>query len=114
MILTPTSIEKSGPGVDLRRIGDLISVTMADPDDGLAYAGNNLTLTFDLRTHENVMLAFEATESGDEPHPPRDRQGRFREDGDDGEDGEAVFGPVADFNFDGVAIGGDGDNGDER
>ena len=107
MQITPKSIEQSGPGVDLRRIGDLISVTMADPDEGLAYAGNWLTLTFDLRNFENVMLAFEATESGDEPHLPRDRQGTIRE---DGEDGQGVFGPVANFNFDGVAIGGDGDN----
>ena len=104
MLAQPTHIEASGPGVDLKRIGDLISVTMADPDDTLQYAGNHLTLTFDLTTYENVVLAFEARESGDEPHPLRDLQGSTRE------DGEGVFGPVADFNFDGVAIGGDGDN----
>lgn len=110
MRIEPTHIEQSGPGIDLSNLPGGLAVRMADPNPDLAYAGNRLTLTFDLRDHENVMLAFEATESGDEPHPPRDRQGRFREDGDDGEDGEAVFGPVADFNFDGVAIGGDGDN----
>ena len=103
MNLTPTSIEKSGPGVNLTRSGDLISVAMADPDDGLAYTGNQLTLTFDLANYENVVLAFEAKESGDEPHPPRDRQGRTPE------NGEMVFGPVADFNFDGVAISADGE-----
>lgn len=102
MNLTPTSIDKSGPGVELSRAGDLISVAMADPDDGLAYAGNHLTLTFDLTNHENVVLAFEAKEFGDEPHPPRDLQGRTPE------NGPAVFGPVADFNFDGVAISADG------
>ena len=106
MKITPISIEESGPGVELKRIGDLISVTMADPDDGLAYAGNHVTLTFDLRTHENVVLAFEARESGDEPHAPRDCEGTIRE------DGQAVFGPVADFTFDGVAISGDGDGDD--
>ena len=103
MNLTPKSIDHSGPGVDLTRAGDLISVAMADPDDGLGYVGNQLTLTFDLANHENVVLAFEARESGDEPHSPRDGEGRIRE------NGEAVFGPVADFNFDGVAISADGE-----
>ena len=41
-----------------------------------------------------LRLAFEAKEWGGEPHPPRDREGRIRE------DVKGAFGPVAGFNLD--------------
>ena len=104
MQITPKSIEQVGPSVDLTQIDDLIAVTMADSSKDWAYAANQLTLTFDLTSHENVVLAFAAKESGDEPHWPWNREGRIKE------DGEGVFEPVADFDFDGVAISADGDN----
>ena len=104
MQITPKSIEQVGPRVDVTQIDDLLTVTMADSSKDWAYAANQLTLTFDLTSHENVVLAFAAKESGDEPHWPWNREGRIKE------DGEGVFGPVADFDFDGVAISADGDN----
>lgn len=105
MRIEPTQVESTGPGVKLADHGEAgLSLEMDDPSARRAYAGNTATLRFDLGGYENVVLSFEAKESGDEPHPPRDLAGEARED----EDGESVFGPVADFDFDGVAISADG------
>ena len=90
MIIQPTQIEQSGPGIDLGDLPNRLSVKMSDPVKGLPYAGNAVTLAFDLSGHENVRLALEAKEFGDEPHAPPP-------------------GPFADdVDFDGVAISVDG------
>ena len=90
MQIEPTQIEQAGPGVDLSNVPARLSVKMSDPVKDFQYAGNAVTLTFDLSSHENVRLAFEAKEFGDEPHAPPP-------------------GPSADdADFDGVAISVDG------
>jgi len=61
-----------------------ISIELSDPDPGLAFARNVLTLTCDLSAFENVRLAFDAREFGDEPHWPKDEEGRAKEEGDQG------------------------------
>ncbi len=90
MRIEPTHIEQAGPGIDLSNLPQGLSVKMSDPVKDLAYARNAVTLTFDLSSHENVRLAFEAKEFGDEPHAPP--PGPFGDDAD----------------FDGVAISVDG------
>ncbi len=49
-----------------------------------------------------MRLGFEAMEYGDEPHYPKD------EGGSENVENIVGFGPVADFNFDGVAVSMDG------
>ncbi len=70
MIITPSQIEHSGPGVDLSSLPEGVSIKMSDPVKNFAYARNAVTLTFDLSGYENVHLAFEAMEFGEEPHAP--------------------------------------------
>jgi len=104
VILLPTKIEQSGPGADLHDYAEAgISIEMSDPDPDLAYARNVVMLTYDLSGFENVALAFDAREFGDEPHFPKDEGGSMKDEGDEG-----VFGPVLDFDFDGVAVSDDG------
>ena len=90
MQIEPTQIDQSGPGVDLSNLPARLSAKMSDPVKDFQYAGNAVTLTFDLSSHENLRLAFEAKEFGDEPHAPP--PGPFGDDAD----------------FDGVAISVDG------
>ena len=90
MIIKPVNIEQSGPGVDLSNQPEGISVKMSDPVKDFEYARNAVTFVFDLSGYENVHLAFEAMEFGDEPHAPPPNP----------------FGDDADF--DGVAISEDG------
>jgi hypothetical protein len=99
-------IEQEGPGVDLSSLPTGVSVEMSDPEPGLGYARNMVTLTYDLSGFGNVALAFDAREFGDEPHAPKDEGGRVKDDGPGGAD-EGVFGPVADFDFDGVTMSDD-------
>ena len=90
MIIIPTQIEQSGPGVDLSNLPDGLSIRMSDPVKDFTYARNTVTLTCDLSQYSQVRLAFEAMEYGDEPHAPPSNP--FT--------GEA--------DFDGVAISADG------
>jgi hypothetical protein len=70
MKITPTQIIHSGPGIDLSSLPEGVSIKMSDPVKDFKYARNAVTLTFDLSGYENVHLAFEAMEFGDEPHAP--------------------------------------------
>jgi len=106
MIILPTSVEQSGPGADLSTLPSGITIEMSDPEPGLGYARNMVTLTYDLSGFENVTLAFDAREFGDEPHWPKDEGGRLKS--EEEEEEGSVFGPVADFDFDGVAVSDDG------
>ena len=90
MKILPQIIDQIGPGIDLSNQPDGVSIDMSDPVRDFEYARNAVTMTFDLFGCENVRLAFQALEYGDEPHAPP--PGPF---GDD-------------VNFDGVAISGDG------
>ena len=90
MIIPPTTVEQSGPGIDLSNQPEGLSVQMSGPVQDLEYARNAVTLTFDLYGYEHARLAFSALEYGDEPHAPP--AGPF---GDD-------------VNFGGVAVGADG------
>jgi len=90
MKLTPAQITTTGPGADLSNLPSGLSVKMADPQEGFAYARNSLTLTYDLSSCTDVRLSFEAKEFGDEPHAPPSNP----------------F--TGDANFDGVAISSDG------
>jgi hypothetical protein len=101
MIILPTIVEQSGPGIDLSSLPSGIPVEMSDLDPELRYARTMVTLVYDLSGFENVALAFDAREFGDEPHAPKDEEGRVKE-----EEG-TVSGPVADFDSDGVAISDD-------
>lgn len=90
MLIQPTYIEQSGPGVDLSNQPDGLSIRMSDPVEGFVYARNAVTLVYDLSDYEHVRLSFEAKEFGDEPHSPPPS-------------------PFADdVNFDGVAVSADG------
>ena len=90
MIILPSNIEQSGPGIDLSNLPEGVSIRMSDPVKDFKYARNAVTLTFDLSAHVNVQLKFEAMEFGDEPHAPP--AGPFGDDAD----------------FDGVAVSADG------
>jgi len=79
-----------------------LSVQMSDPVRDLEYARNAVTLTFDLSGFEHVRLSFAALEYGDEPHAPKSEEGIEKGEND------GVFGPVADFDLDGVAVSADG------
>jgi len=102
--IAPILVEKDGPGVDLSSFPTGLAVEMSDPNPSLAYARNMVTLTYDLSGFENVELAFAAREFGDEPHWPKDEEGRAK---DEGDEGALAWGPVADFDFDGVAMSDD-------
>ena len=80
MIIEPTHIEQSGPGIDLSNQPDGIAIEMSDPVADFEYARNAVTLTFDLSAFETVRLAFKAMEYGDEPHAPP--AGPFGDDAD--------------------------------
>ena len=69
MIIPPTSVEQSGPGIDLSNQPEGVSIQMSDPVRDLEYARNAVTLTFDLSGFEHVRLSFKALEYGDEPYP---------------------------------------------
>ena len=90
MIIQPTNIEQSGPGIDLSNQSEGISVHMSDPVEDFEYARNTVSLTFDLSVYEHVRLTFKALEYGDEPHAPP----------------PSPFGN--DVDFDGVAISANG------
>ncbi|MCK4294894.1 MAG: LamG domain-containing protein [Planctomycetes bacterium] len=90
MIIQPTDIEQSGPGIDLSNLPEGVSVKMSDPVKDFKYARNAVTLVYDLSAHVNVRLSFAAMEYGDEPHAPL--AGPFGDDAD----------------FDGVAVSADG------
>ncbi len=92
MLIKPTQITQSGPGIDLTNLPEGVSVKMADPVKDFAYARNAVTLVYDLSAHVNVRLTFEAMEFGDEPHAPP----------------PSPFTGEADF--DGVAVSADGTN----
>ena len=94
--IAPTSVEQDGPGIDLASLPDGISVKMSDPNPNLAYARNMVTLHYDLLGFENVVLGFEARESGEEPHAPNSELGI------ENSENLVGFGPVVDFDFDGV------------
>lgn len=70
MKITPSQITHSGPGVDLSSLPEGVSVKMSDPVKDFKYARNAVTFVFDLSGYENVHLAFEAMEFGEEPHAP--------------------------------------------
>ena len=90
MIIVPTEIAESGPGIDLSNQPEGIAIQMSDPVRDLEYALNKVTFVLDLSGYENVRLGFEALEYGDEPHAPPP-------------------GPFADdVDFDGVAVSVDG------
>jgi hypothetical protein len=95
-------LEVLGSGVDVSNQPEALSVRLSDPVQDLNYARNSVTLTYDLSGVEHVRLKFAAMEFGDEPHGPKDEGGSEKVEND------GVFGPVADFNFDGVAISADG------
>ena len=90
MKIEPTQIEQSGPGVDLSNLPEGVSLKMSDPVKDFKYSRNAVTLVYDLSGYENVHLAFEAMEFGDEPHAPPPNP----------------FGD--DVDFDGVAVSADG------
>jgi len=90
MKILPSDILQSGAGIDLSDLADGVSVRLADPAEGFAAARNAVTLVFDLTDCQQVHLAFEAKEYGDEPHAPP----------------AGPFG--ADVAFDGVAVSTDG------
>jgi len=90
MLIKPTQITHSGPGVDLSSLPEGVSIRMSDPVKDFKYARNAVTLVFDMSAYENVRLTFEAKEFGDEPHAPP----------------PSPFGD--DVDFDGVAISVDG------
>lgn len=92
MLILPSQLEVSGPGVDVSNQPDELSVNLSDPVRDFEYARNAVTLTYDLSGVEHARLTFSALEYGDEPHAPP--AGPF---GDD-------------VNFDGVAISVDGAN----
>ena len=92
MRVEPTHVEHSGPGIDLSNLADGLSIRMSDPVEDFKYARNAVTLLYNLADYEQVHLAFEAMEFGDEPHAPP----------------PSPFGD--DVNFDGVAISTDGTN----
>jgi len=85
-------------------------------DDGDGYASNFVTLAFDLAEYGDVTLAFSGRETADEPHFPRKAENLNSELGSGNDlrslrqgivenlDDEIGFGPVVDFDFDGVAI----------
>lgn len=90
MLIQPTHIEQSGPGIGLSNQPEGLSVRMSDPVEGFEYARNAVTLVYDLSDYAHVRLMFEAKEFGDEPHAPPPS-------------------PFADdVNFDGVAVSADG------
>jgi len=92
MLIVPTQVIESGPGIDLSNEPGGLSVKMSDPVEDFDYARNAVTLIFDLAGVEHVRLGFEALEFGDEPHAPPP-------------------GPFADdVDFDGVAVSVDGVN----
>lgn len=72
-----------------------------DAVQDLAYSQASLTLTAELARYDHVVLTFWAKEFGDEPHYPKDELGSVNS------EDVAGFGPVADFNFDGVAVSAD-------
>jgi len=92
MLIKPTHITQSGSGIDLSSLPEGVSIKMSYPVKDFAYARNAVTLVYDLSEYENVRLAFEAMEFGDEPHAPP--AGPFGDDVD----------------FDGVAVSADGEN----
>ena len=102
MNIQPKQIDQSGEGIDLTNLPSGISIAMAGLDKDFKYNGNIATLTVDLSGFEQVSVSFDARETGDEPHWPRDSEGNIRV------DEAGVFGPVADFEFDGVSISADG------
>jgi hypothetical protein len=102
MIILPTSIEQAGPGIDVSNQPEGLSVEMSDPVRDLEYARNAVTLTLDLSGFEHVRLSFKALEYGHEPHAQKSEEGIEKGEND------GVFGPVADFDFDGVAVSADG------
>ena len=102
MNIEPLSIEQDGPGVDLTNHAVGITIQMADPVSDLAYARNGVTLTYDLSGAGAASLCFEAKEFGDEPHYPKDALGM------ENSENAVGFGPVAGFDFDGVAVSVDG------
>ncbi|HUT23338.1 MAG TPA: hypothetical protein VM492_03235 [Sumerlaeia bacterium] len=54
--IAPVSIEKEGPGIDLSSLPTGIAFEMSDPEPGLGYARDMVTLTYDLSGFENVAL----------------------------------------------------------
>ena len=90
MNIIPLEVTTAGPGVDLSKLPEGVSIRMSDPVKDFKYARNAVTFVFDLSGHENVHLVFDAKEFGDEPHAPP----------------PSPFGDDADF--DGVAISADG------
>jgi hypothetical protein len=102
MVIPPNAIEQTGPGIDLSNRPEGVSIQMSDPARDLEYARNAATLTFDLSGYEHVRLSFKALEYGDEPHARKSEEGIEKGEND------GVFGPVADFDFDGVAVSADG------
>jgi len=104
MIILPSQIEHSGPGVDLSNQPDGLSVTMAGVDKDFVYSANRVTLIVDLYGYRDVKLAFDAREFGDEPHFPKNASGVVNHENLVG------FGPVADFDFDGVSVSADGED----
>ena len=99
MLISPMQIISSGPGIDLSNQPEGLSLHMSDPVEDFEYARNAVTLTFDLTAFETVRLSFEAVEYGDEPHFPKNEFGI---------ENSENFGPVADFDFDDVAVSADG------
>jgi len=92
MLIQPSHIEQSGPGIDFSKLPDGLSIRMSDTVEDFEYARNAVTLAYDLTGYEHVRLTFEAKEYGDEPHPPPPN-------------------PFADdVNFDGLALSADGVN----
>ena len=102
MIIPPANVEQSGPGIDLSNQPEGVSVQMSDAVRDLEYARNAVTLTLDLSGFEHVRLSFKALEYGDEPHARKSEEGIEKGEND------GVFVPVADFDFDGVAVSADG------
>ena len=102
MRIEPLSIEEDGPGIDLANQPEGIAIEMSDPVTDFEYARNAVTLTYDLSGAVTARLVFAAMEFGDEPHYPKDEGGIVNSENIVG------FGPVAGFDFDGVAISVDG------
>lgn len=102
MLIVPSAVEQVGPGIDLSDQPEGFSIEMSDPVRDFEYALNRVTMTFDLSGMEHVRLKFKAMEYGDEPHYPK-LEGGSENSGD-----VVGFGPVADFDFDGVAVSADG------
>ena len=102
MIIEPTTIDQEGPGVDLTNQPEGLTSQMSDPVADFEYARNGVVLTYDLRGAVGVRLRFSAMEFGDEPHYPKSELGIVNSENVVG------FGPVVDFNFDGVAMSVDG------